>query len=377
MRKKPGLYWWVGLSWRSASMKRAWREVTSVARQILQAMGLDERSHINRSSYEVRLPGLGEIWFRTADNPSSLAGEGIQGAVLDEFTLMQEIVWTEYVEATLLDYGGWVAFIGVPKGKNWGANLWYTAVSRPGWQQLHASSYDNPYIDGKLLDEIKAHSTQLFWRQEYLAEIVSDEGLVFRRVTDAIGQIPETAERVVFGVDWAKYNDYTVITAVDTLTGAVLEVDRFNQIDYHLQIERLWAMYERWKPFFVLAEGNSMGDPLIEQLQRQGMRIEGFQTTAASKPQLIEALALAFERGELTIPSYDVLVTELQAYEMERMQSGRFRYNAPAGLHDDCVMSLALAWWARLNNQPSGGIIVSSGNDRGGGIRQRVNLRNR
>ena len=124
MRQKPGLYWWVGLSWRSASMKRAWREVSTIARQIIQAMGLNERDYINRSRFEVRLPGLGEIWFRTADNPSSLAGEGIQGVVLDEFSLMQEIVWTEYVQGTLLDYGGWAAFSGVPKGNNWAAQLW-------------------------------------------------------------------------------------------------------------------------------------------------------------------------------------------------------------------------------------------------------------
>lgn len=97
-------------------MKRAWRLVTDIARAILKGLGLPEREHINRSSYEVRVPGLGEIWFRTADNPSSLAGEGIQGAVVDEFSLMREAVWTEYLEGTLLDHQGWAAFSGVPKG---------------------------------------------------------------------------------------------------------------------------------------------------------------------------------------------------------------------------------------------------------------------
>lgn len=85
MANTPGMYWWVGISWRSASMKRAWREVSAIALKVLKALGKDEREHINRSSYEIRLPGLGEIWFRTADNPSSLAGEGIHGVVFDEF----------------------------------------------------------------------------------------------------------------------------------------------------------------------------------------------------------------------------------------------------------------------------------------------------
>ena len=36
MQRKPGLYWWVGLSWRSASLKRAWREATGIARQVYE-----------------------------------------------------------------------------------------------------------------------------------------------------------------------------------------------------------------------------------------------------------------------------------------------------------------------------------------------------
>ncbi len=39
------------------------------------------------------------------------------------------------------------------------------------------------------------------------------------------------------------------------------------------------------------------------------------------------------------------MIGELQAYEMERLPSGLLRYGAPEDIHDDFVMSLALAWW--------------------------------
>ena len=39
-----------------------------------------------------------------------------------------------------------------------------------------------------------------------------------------------------------------------------------------------------------------------------------------------------------------VLLGELQAFEAKSLPSGLTRYAAPEGLHDDCVMSLALAW---------------------------------
>src|SRR5262245_36313526 len=79
--KMPGIYWWVGVSWKSASMKRAWR---------LLKVRLRGFSVIREADKEIHLPNGTQIWLRTADNLSSLAGEGLRGAVLDEFTLMDE-----------------------------------------------------------------------------------------------------------------------------------------------------------------------------------------------------------------------------------------------------------------------------------------------
>jgi hypothetical protein len=39
-----------------------------------------------------------------------------------------------------------------------------------------------------------------------------------------------------------------------------------------------------------------------------------------------------------------VLIGELQAFEAKSLPSGFTRYAAPEGLHDDMVMSLAIAW---------------------------------
>jgi hypothetical protein len=91
---------------------------------------------------------------------------------------------------------------------------------------------------------------------------------------------------------------------------------------------------------------NSIGQPVLEQVWREGMLIEGFLTTNASKAAIVEGLALALERGELQILNDPVLLAELQAFRAEPLPSGMMRYSAPAGHHDDCVMALALAWQA-------------------------------
>ena len=69
-----------------------------------------------------------------------------------------------------------------------------------------------------------------------------------------------------------------------------------------------------------------------------------FTATNASKAMAIDALALAFERGSIRIPNHAALLGELQAFEAKSLPSCMTRYAAPEGLHDDCVMSLALAW---------------------------------
>src|SRR5207249_1420351 len=94
------------------------------------------------------------------------------------------------------------------------------------------------------------------------------------------------------------------------------------------------------------AEQNSIGQPIIEQLTRDGLQVDSFTTTNASKAQVIDSLALAFERGDIRILNDPVLVSELVAYQAERLPSGLLRYGAPSGQHDDTVMALAIAWSA-------------------------------
>ena len=94
-----------------------------------------------------------------------------------------------------------------------------------------------------------------------------------------------------------------------------------------------------------------MGGPLVEALQRMDLPVQPFTTTNATKASIVDALALAFERGDIRIPNDATLIAELQAFELDKLPSGLIRYAAPAGFHDDCVMSLALAWSGVGNGQ--------------------------
>jgi hypothetical protein len=193
------------------------------------------------------------------------------------------------------------------------------------------------------------------WASEYDCSFERSGGGVFRGVSEAAKAIEQEkavpGHEYVIGIDWGKLNDSTVLSVVDTTLSQQVYMERFNQIDYHFQIARLQVVCEKFHPRLLIPESNSIGGPLIEMLQRADWAptIQPFTTTNASKAEIIGGLQLAFERKSLQILDNEVQLGELQAYAMERLPGGLFRYGAPPGMHDDTVIALALAWWGASN----------------------------
>ena len=63
---------------------------------------------------------------------------------------------------------------------------------------------------------------------------------------------------------------------------------------------------------------------------------------------------LAFDRdNEITVLDDPILKGELMAYERKvSPTTGRSQYSAPEGLHDDCVMAIALGWYGVQHSAP-------------------------
>lgn len=341
-----------------------WRMAKSLARQI-------PNIKIREGERRISVIGGDMMQVKSADNPDSLRGPGYDCVIIDEAALVKEEAWTQALRPTLADRVGDALFMSTPKGRNWFWRLYEYARQHEsdGWKAWQFPTASNPYIDADEIAAAKQLLAERVFLQEFLAEFIEDAGSVFRKVMDAATaerqeeavkrildeeteEVIQEAHQYVFGVDWGKYEDFTVLAVVDLTDSALVALDRFSQIDYSLQTGRLKALYERFRPNTIVAERNAMGEPLIEQLIRDGLPMQPFLTTNASKAQAIDALGLAFERGELRIIPDPVLISELQAYEAKRLPSGMLRYSAPGGMHDDCVMALALAWQAASAPEP-------------------------
>lgn len=310
----------------------------------------------NETKHILEFPNKARIRGKTAWNADTLRGDYADLLILEEFALMDANAWDQVGSPMLLDNDGDAWFISTPKRRNHFFTMYQRGVSdNDRWQAWHFTSYDNPHLSQEALGEITADMTESAYRQEIMAEFLEGEGQVFRNIAACLHAPKATpaehaGHTIVAGLDWAKHQDHTATSVVCSDCRVEVDRDRFNKIDFHFQRQRLQALYERWGVARIEGELNSIGEPNLEELARAGLPIVGFQTTASSKPPLIESLALALEKVECQWQADPIWTGELEAYEMKTSaNTGRPTYSAPQGLNDDTVIARALAWRAVTN----------------------------
>ena len=324
----------------------AWRALQEALAPVITAR------HNAEMRLEIRGGGSVTGFSLDADVSDTVRGRAFKTVIVDEAALVRSLrtAWENAIRPTLADHRGEAWFTSTPRGMN-DFKLFFDRGQDPereDWASWQMPTSTNPHIAAEEIEAARLDMTEAAFNQEFLAQFVNWEGAVFRRFMECATAErkdgPEAGHEYVIGADWGRSNDYTVFTVLDVTARTMVDMDRSNKVDYTVQRGRLRALYERWRPSQIIAELNSIGQPIIEQLQRDGLPVKGFTTTNSSKAEIIEALALAFEQGSITILSDPVLLGELQAFAGEQLPGGMLRYAAPGGQHDDCVMSLALAW---------------------------------
>jgi hypothetical protein len=295
----------------------------------------------------IHLPNGGYIGVRSAHNYQNLRGTGLDFAVLDEAAFHHPDVWGSVVRPMLLERKGGALFLSTPYGRNWFWDLFVLGKDphEPDWKSWQFTSYESPIISNQELDDIRRTTPQRTFEEEYLAEFKADGGAVFRGVDKVCTAQPREPYQgnFVFGVDWGRDVDFTVVSVWDVDTMQEVFIDRYNQIGWEQQRGRIQILYNKWKPRTILAERNSIGDVNIEALQAEGLPVQPFMTTGKSKPSLIESFALAIEKEEVTLLEDALAKLELLSYQLTRLKSGGYSYDAPSGKHDDTVIARALA----------------------------------
>ena len=329
----------------------AW--VTPIYKQGKKVFDEFEKATLSSGLFEynktdLTIKGFGStISFFSGERPDNIRGNTFDYLIMDEIAFSRPELWDEVLSATVLVKGKKVLFISTPKGKNhfYKYSLQHNYDDR--WKYFHFTSYDNPMIDSKDLDERRRSLPDHIFRQEYLAEFIDNNSGLFRNVKANIIEYKAEQDELYGGLDIGRADDYTVLTIINRYNEMVY-CNRWRHDEWNNIINKVAAVINEYQ-CQTYVEVNNQGDVFYEMLQGKCYDlIDSFVTTSKTKPIMIEDLALAFEQNNIKILNEQYLIDELEAFTYIYNERTRgVQYSAPQGMHDDSVMSLALAYQSR------------------------------
>lgn len=298
--------------------------------------------------------------FKSGEKPDNLYGEDVWACVVDEASRMRPEAFYA-IRSTLTATQGPIRIIGNVKGrKNWFYLGCRKAEAGESGHEYHKITALDAVAAGVFpmaeLDDARRALPDAVFRELYLCEPSDDGGNPFglKHIRANIAPMSKKPT-VAFGGDLAKSIDWTVLHGLDE-DGCTSEHHRF-QLSWKATIMRVRLICGYITSFL---DSTGVGDPIVEELQDgngENSNFKGYKFTQASKQMLMEGLAVAIQQNEIQYPE-GVIVNELESFEYEYTRTG-VRYTAPEGMHDDCVMALALAVHAKKNRaaQPQGLIL--------------------
>lgn len=313
----------------------------------------------NGSSLEITTINNSKILFKSAEQYDGIRGITIKNggiSVIDEAAYVKDDVYYSIIVPTTNVYNADIFIFSTPKFKSgFFYNLYMQGLSDDNKiKSFDWCKYDtSKYLDAGTLDMYSERMPKLSFQSEFLGEFIDGEGTVF---TDFKSNIHDTTLTphlpAIIGIDWSAGTgaDYTVLTIGQVVDGVVNITQQmaFNDknaqqtIDYiKLTVDTLKSQIN--SEITVVVEKNSIGNvyyQLLYEALDDDVQLILFNTTNKSKDKIVKQLQVLFETNRINIPNDSKLINELSAYECKINNNGVAIYNAPAGLHDDRVMSL-------------------------------------
>ena len=296
----------------------------------------------NETELTITLLNGAVIWFKSGEKPDNLYGEDVYAAVIDEASRVREDSFVA-VRSTLTATRGPIRIIGNVKGrKNWFYRMCRRAEAGEPDMSFHKltayDAVDAGVLAASEIEDAKRVLPEHVFRELYLAEPSEDGSNPFglSHIAGCIAPLSE-GKPAVIGVDLAKSTDWTVVVALDR-DAHVCGFERW-QKPWEETVALLLKLCGRTP---TLVDSTGVGDPIVERLQSLRRNVfTGYHFSSSSKQQLMEGLAVAIQSSTIFYPEGHIRA-ELETFEYEYTRTG-VRYTAPPGLHDDCVMALALA----------------------------------
>lgn len=316
--------------------------------------------NINKTDLEILFYNNSLISFGSAENPNAYRGNNKHTVVIfDEAAFMDSVIWTDVLQPAMNTRGRLCIFISTPNGKNWFYDLHLKAKNNlKNWYYFEGKSEDAPHVKLTEIEEVKINSP-LQYRIEYCAEFMDDDLNVFRNIEECSIDIPDFGiprknEKIILGIDLGRKQDWTVCLAIDS-NNEVRDVYRIKDTNWDLILPKIEDFYKKWNPVGGFAEINYNDRIIDELINKRGCKnLKPLFVEYTKKTKMVQNLQLIFDSKKIKLPKKSehfqntvALHNELKQYQaLYNLKTGRTKYGAPRGSHDDCVSALLQAFFA-------------------------------
>jgi len=342
---RVGVYWHLFPTY-SEAKDAIWRDPNMLFRIIPEGIIAKK----NEQELVLTLKNHSVIQLKGADDPDFLRGAGPMGIVFDEFQKQKIEAW-QILEPVLRANNGWAWFIGTPMGKNHLWDFYQRGESEKfaEWKSWLLRASASGVLKPSVLEEARRTAiSEEFYNQEYECAWMEGVGQVFkgvRAVATATPEPPIPGELYVVGCDLAKHQAYTVLTVFKRSTNQQVYQERFNQIDWVYQKNKIAEVCRHYNHAICCIDSTGIGDPIVDDLSRMSIACDPITITHTLKLEMIQKLSIWIQLKRFSIINLEETLNELENFSYKIGPTGKIYYGAPEGkeMHDDIVISLALA----------------------------------
>lgn len=293
------------------------------------------------------------IWLKGADNPDSLRGVKLRGAVLDEYAFFKDgqETWRKIIRPALADYQGWAIFTSTPDGVN---NCFYDVAmlaqksmrDKDGkYFYSHATMLDNEALPHRFEEweqskrEYERDGRIDEWVQEWEAKFTTPSTMVYNEFNEekhiiSPMDVPRDNMTYVIGMDFGLKDPFAAVYVAVDMNNNWYVYDEIYQPD--LPIDRIgYALHMKMGDrHFTRIIGDSAGATEIASLRSAALGDNRVWVTPAvkGKDSLRAGIRLVkthlYVREETGKPKLFItsnctnLIRELQSYKYMRNPFG-------------------------------------------------------
>ena len=277
----------------------------------------------NETKHLIELAGTEQrIRAKTAWNADTLRGDFADELILDEFQLMNEDTWGVVGAPMLMDNNGNAIFIYTPPSlqsrsvtkandPQHAAKLFKKAAADTTgrWQAFHFSTYDNPYIDKTVIDDLANDMSSIAYRMEIMAEDIDEApGALWKRANIEKYRVDKSPQlkRIVVAIDPSGSDKTTsdeagiIVAGIDGAGDGYILEDLSGIYSPNAWAHRAISAYYEWDADRIVAEKNYGGDMVATVIRNMSPEVSYKDVTASRGKYLrAEPIAAFYERGKV------------------------------------------------------------------------------